>query len=299
MGLIKKSLENATKNILRNKLINFLCFGIIALTLLIFGIFDYLSFRISIFTEQFSKNIEAIFYFKDNVEYSKIEDLMKEIKENLLVEEVVFKSKNQAETSFARQFPDFKYILSEYSESPFPASIEVKFKKEPNIETKVIAFVEDVEKLGIVKDKQMNIDWAKKFSTIKNFISAVGMFLSFILIFVSIFIIFNVIKLNIFYRKDEIRILELVGAQDWYIRFPFIIEGVLMGIGGSFLAVGLLYVLLKLFPAYASSFFNILILKEVMDFKHIPAKIFLRLIALGSAIGLFSSYFSIRRFLKN
>ena len=284
---------------MRNKLVNFLCFGIIAFTLLIFGIFDFLSFRIKTFTDNFSKNIEAIFYFKDNVELPEIEALIKKVKENLMVKEVQFRSKNQAEISFRRQFPDFQHILSEYSESPFPSSIEVKFKNTADIETKMISIIEDIEKMGIIKDKQVNIDWAKKFTTVKNFISAAGLFLSMILIFVSIFIIFNVIKLNIFYRKDEIKILELVGAQDWYIRFPFIIEGILMGIGGSILAVVLLFIILKLFPAYASSFFNILLLQEVIDFKNIPMGIFFRLIVLGVSIGLFSSYVSIRRFLKN
>ena len=299
MSLLKKSLANAIKNIMRNKLVNFLCFGIIAFTLLIFGIFDFLSFRIKTFTDNFSKNIEAIFYFKDNVELPEIEALIKKVKENLMVKEVQFRSKNQAEISFRRQFPDFQHILSEYSESPFPSSIEVKFKNTADIETKMISIIEDIEKMGIIKDKQVNIDWAKKFTTVKNFISAAGLFLSMILIFVSIFIIFNVIKLNIFYRKDEIKILELVGAQDWYIRFPFIIEGILMGIGGSILAVVLLFIILKLFPAYASSFFNILLLQEVIDFKNIPMGIFFRLIVLGVSIGLFSSYVSIRRFLKN
>ena len=106
MNLLKKSLSNAIKNIMRNKLVNFLCFGIIAFTLLIFGVFDFLTFRIKNFTDNFSKNIEAIFYFNDNVEHNEIENLIKKVKENLMVREVQFRSKNQAEISFRRQFPD-------------------------------------------------------------------------------------------------------------------------------------------------------------------------------------------------
>jgi cell division transport system permease protein len=113
---------------------------------------------------------------------------------------------------------------------------------------------------------------------------------------VSAFIIFNVIKINIFYRKDEINVLKLVGATDWYIKFPFVIEGALLGFFGSLLAAGLLVITVKLFPAYASFIFDFF--KGMIDFKTIPSGVFIRLIILGTGIGLFSSYISTRQFLR-
>lgn len=297
MNLLRESIGNATKNILRNKLINSLCLGIIAFTLFIYGIFNYISINLENFSAQFSKNIEAIFYFKDNVSEKEIEKLIDIIKDNLLVENVVFKSKNMAEQNFSRQFPELKYILTEFDESPFPSSVEVKFKPDYNLNTKIVSFIEEIENLNIIDSKQVNIEWAKKLNTINKFISIIGIFLSAILIFVSIFIIFNVIKLNIFYRREEISIFKLVGATDWYIKFPFIIEGALLGFFGSILAGLLLFITLKLFPAYASFMFDLF--KGMINFERIPPSIFFRLIVLGTSIGLFSSFFSIRRFLKN
>ncbi|MDQ1353764.1 MAG: Cell division protein FtsX [Acidobacteriota bacterium] len=297
MNLLQSTLNNAFISISRNKLINFLSFGIIAFTLLIFGIFNYLSYSLETFANEFSKNIEAIFYFKDNVEQPEIDLLLKKLKESLLVEDVTFSSRDQAEIAFSRQFPELKYILSEFKTSPFPASIEVKFKQEYNIGTKVISFIEDIEKLSIIESKQVNLDWAQKVMAIKKFISLVGMFLSMILIFVSAFIIFNLIKLNIFYRKEEINIYRLVGATDWYIKIPFIIEGALLGFFGSIMACGLLFITLKLFPAYATFMYNIF--KDMISFKNIPLILFLRLLLLGTGIGLLSSYISVRQFLKN
>lgn len=297
MNLLQSTLNNAFISITRNKLINFLSFGIIAFTLLIFGIFNYLTYSLESFTNEFTKNIEAVFYFKDNVEQPEIDLLIDKLKESLLVEDIVFNSRDQAEITFSRQFPELKYILSEFKTSPFPASIEVKFKQEYNIGTQVISFIEDIEKLSIVESKQVNLDWAKKVMAIKKFISLVGMFLSTILIFVSAFIIFNLIKLNIFYRKDEITIYSLVGATSWYIKIPFIIEGALLGFFGSLMACGLLFITLKLFPAYATFMYNIF--KDMISFKNIPPILFLRLILLGTGIGLLSSYISVRQFLKN
>jgi cell division transport system permease protein len=296
LNLLKATFGNAAQNIVRNKLVNFLSFGIIAFTLLIFGIFNYITYNLEAFTRGFSKNIKAIFYFHDDVRQGEVELLIDKLKENLLIKDVAFISKNQAEVDFSRQFPELKYILAEFKNSPFPASIEVEFSQEYTMDTKIISLIEDIEKLDIVESKQVNIDWAKKIIVLKKFISVMGLFLSLILIFVSSFIIFNVIKISIFYRKDEINVLRLVGATDWYIKFPFIIEGAFLGFFGSLMAGGLLFITLKLFPIYATFVFNIV--KDLIDFKTIPSSIFIKLIVLGTAIGLFSSFISARQFLK-
>ena len=297
MNLINSTISNAAKSIMRNKLVNFLCFGIIAFTLLIFGIFNYITYGLEAFSQAFSKNIKAIFYFYDDVRPSEVELLINKLKENLLVKNVAFTSKNQAETNFSRQFPELKYILTEFKSSPFPDSVEVEFRQEYSMDTKILALIEDIEKLSIVESKQVNIDWAKKVIVLKKFISVVGLFLSLLLLFVSSFIIFNVIKISIIYRKDEINVLRLVGATDRYIKFPFIFEGAFMGFFGSLLAGALLFLMLKLFPVYATFMFNII--KGLIDFKTIPAGIFIKLVLLGTAIGLVSSYISVRQFLKN
>ncbi|MCI0471551.1 MAG: permease-like cell division protein FtsX [Candidatus Aminicenantes bacterium] len=299
MNLVTSTFSNAFTNILRNKLINFVSFGIIAFTLLIFGIFNYLTYSLDVFTRSFSRNIEAVFYLKDDVEQTEIDILIRELEENLLVKQVVYKSKNQAEIEFARRYPELEYALSEFkdSPSPLPASIEVTFKQEQNIDVKINSLIEEIAKLEVVESKEVNLDWARQVTSIKKFISAVGIFLSLILIFISCFIIFNVIKLNIFYRKEEIHIFKLVGAQDWYIRFPFIIEGALLGFLGSVMAGILLFVSLKLFPAYAT--FMLSIVKGMIDFENIPLNIFIRLVLLGTGIGLISSYLSLRQFLKS
>ncbi len=296
MSLIRTSLHNAIKNIARNKLISVLCLGIIAFTLLIYGIFNYISFNLNLATREFSKSIEAIFYFKDNVDINRIENLIRRVKNNLLVEQVTFNSKNQAETNFTRQFPELKYILTEFKQSPFPASIEITFKLEYSLDTKITSFLDEIERMNIIDSKQLNTEWAKKIMTIKKFISIVGLFLSSILLLVSIFIIYNVIKLNILYRKDEIHILKLVGATNWYIKFPFIIEGALLGFFGSIMASIILFGLLKLFPTYATFMFDLI--KGMINVEIIPHFIFIRLIVLGTAIGLFSSLFSTQHFLK-
>jgi cell division transport system permease protein len=297
MKFILRSIQRALANLLRNKIVNSLCLGIIAFTLLVPGIFNYISFNLDRYINKLSENVEAIFYLKDECDNSAIEKLMQRIQANLLVKEVGFTSKDEAKTKFSREFPELKYILNEFNNSPFPASIDVKFLSDARNLIQVESFIRDIRTAPDIESVQLNLEWAKKIAMIKKFASIVGLFLSAILLIVSIFIIFNVVKINIFYRKDELTIFRLVGASDWYIKTPFLIEGCVLGFLGGLLAGGLLLVTIKAFPFYAKFVFNIV--KQLIDFKLLPQKIFWQLLATGTAIGLFSSFLAIRRFLKN
>ena len=297
MKFIIRAVQQALANLLRNKIVNSLCLGIIAFTLLVPGIFNYISFNLERYINKLSENVEAIFYIKDDSDDSAIEKLMQRIQANLLVKEVGFTSKNDAETNFSREFPELKYILDEFKNSPFPASIDVKFLANARNLIQVESFIRDIRTAPAIESVQLNLEWARKIAMIKKFTSFVGFSLSAILLIVSIFIIFNVVKINIFYRRDELTIFRLVGASNWYIKTPFLIEGCVLGFLGGLLADGLLLVTIKAFPLYAKFVFNIV--KQLIDFKQLPLKIFWQLLITGTAIGLLSSFLSIRRFLKN
>jgi len=296
MKFLFHSFKQAMANLLRNKMVNVLCLGIIAFTLLVPGIFNYISFNLERYINKLSENVEAIFYIKDDSDGGAIEKLLQQIQANLLVKEVGYTSKDQAKLKFAGEFPELKYILAEFNDSPFPASIDVKFQADARNLIQIESFVRDINKAGPIESVQLNLDWARKIALIKKFASFVGLFLSAILLIVSIFIIFNVVKINIFYRRDEINILRLVGASNWYIKTPFLIEGLVLGFLGGLLSGGLLLLTIKAFPLYAGFVFNIV--KQLIDFKLLPQKIFWQLLLTGTAIGLFSSFLSLRRFIK-
>jgi len=304
LKLIKESFSNAFKNILRNKLINFLCLGIISFTLLIFGIFNFISYSLDSFTQNFTKNVVAIFYLTELNHLSagqrrnildRRESLIKDLKENPLIKEVKFTDKDQAEKNFLKEFPEFDSSFKEFKEqSPLPASIEVVFKERKELDKKIEIIIDEIGAMDIVESKQVNLDWAKKVLNIKAVVSIIGFFLSSILMFVSFFIIYNIIRLNILYRKDEIDIYRLVGATDIYIKTPFIIEGGLLGFFGSLLASFLLFILLKIFAKFTGSIEEIF--KGILNLNHIPTDIFFTIVILGTAIGLISSFLSLRNF---
>jgi len=297
MRFMLRAFQQALSNILRNKSVNSLCLGIVAFTLLVPGIFSFISFHLDRYISKLSENIEAIFYLRDADDGAGIEALMQRIQGSLLVKEVGFTSRNQARTDFAREFPELQYILSEFSDSPFPASIRARFHSDARDMVPIESFIRDIERSPQVESVQLNMDWARKIAMIKKFASFAGLFLSAILLIVSVFIIFNVVKINIFYRKDEINILRLVGATDGYIKVPFLLEGLILGSLGGLLGGALLLLTIKAFPLYAGFVYQVV--KQLIDFRELPLRIFWQLVITGSLVGLLSSFISLRRFIKH
>ncbi len=296
MKFLWQSLTDALANIWRNKLVNILCLGIIAFTLLVLGIFQTVSFNLNRAIARLGENIEAIFYFRDGAPAAQVEEVRQAIGESPLVKESRFVDKEEAQTRFLQEFPDLRAVLAEFNASPFPASLEVRFQPGAELLAQVESLARDIRRNPAVESIQLNTDWAKKIEMAKRLVAAVGYFLGFILIFVSVFVIFNVIKLNIFYRRQEITIFKLVGATRFYIRAPFLLEGVVLGLLGGALAALLLILTLKLYSLYGGVILTFI--RQMVDVRAIPPRLYLQLAAAGALIGVVSSLFSLQRFLK-
>ena len=156
------------------------------------------------------------------------------------------------------------------------------------------AELENIE--GIAKVKA-HLDYARTFVTIRNVVSVVSLALIAMLVFVSIFIMSNTIKLATFGRREEIAIMKMVGASNGFIRLPFVVEGLVLGILGGglgFLAEWGLYELLtkKLVGSVAGSIF------AVVPFAQIALPMLIAYLAIGVLIGAFGGVNAIRNYLE-
>ena len=154
--------------------------------------------------------------------------------------------------------------------------------------------LENVE--GIIKVKA-HLEYANAFITVRNIVSVVSLVLTVILVFVSIFIMSNTIKLATFGRREEIAIMKMVGATNGFIRLPFVIEGLVLGILGgglAFLAEWGLYnvVTEKLVSSITGS------LIEVVPFRSVAPQVFIIFMAVGILVGAFGGVNAIRNYLK-
>lgn len=149
---------------------------------------------------------------------------------------------------------------------------------------------------GIVK-VNAHLDYANSFVTIRNVVSVVSLVLIVMLVFVSVFIMSNTIKLATFGRREEIAIMKMVGATNSFIRLPFIIEGLALGIMGgclAFLAEWGVYQLLtgKLVGTLTGSFIT------VVPFSSVALTVFVLYVGTGIMVGVFGGINAIRNYLK-
>ncbi len=205
-------------------------------------------------------------------------------------------SSEQAQERFQKNFPELREILKNLGTNPFPPSFEATLQKKAFMSNEILGFIEEIRNIKGVEEVQFNRDWVQKMQSLSRLARAIGFFLGGILILASFFIISNVIRLNVFARQGEIEILRFVGATNTFIRLPFLLEGVTLGILGGALSLGLLFLLVKLFPLYLGH--SLGALQEIINFRYLSLSQALSMVIGGILMGGLGSLSSLSRFLK-
>ncbi|NTW71943.1 MAG: ABC transporter permease [Eubacteriaceae bacterium] len=268
-------------------------FSVIA-ALVILGIFLVIAMNIRHITSDIESKLELkVFLEKGVTEATRtnVEDLLKA---NSQISEVVFESKDDALNNMSDNLEGYSGILQGLKDdNPLPESFVVKVKDSGNIKA-VNDYALTIDGVDYVNYGKTYVDALMKFNEFTNMLSVVVLV---ILTTISIFIIYNTIKLTVFSRRKEISIMKYVGATNWYIRIPFIIEGSVLGITGALLAVlvvrNVYYYMLGAFSGNTPL---------LMGATFAPASAVLPTITLyfiiyGVVVGSVGSLFSIRRFL--
>ncbi len=146
------------------------------------------------------------------------------------------------------------------------------------------------------KENRPIIDQLRK---IVSFIRSVGLFISLVVLVFSILVVFNTIRITIFSRREEIEIMKLVGASNWYIRGPFIMEGMFYGVIATLVALGAMELLVLLFADRITSVLGTDVPINVRSYYHGHFPLFLLAnLVVGIVVGVLSSVIAIRRHLK-
>ena len=207
------------------------------------------------------------------------------------IESVDFVSRAEAMKTFMSKYDD--RLMEGIDETAFRHRFVVHLTDISRMsETK--AALEDVP--GIAK-VNAHIEYADRFVRVRNVVSIVSLILTAILVLVSFFIMTNTIKLTTYGRREEIAIMKMVGATNAFIRTPFVIEGLILGILGGllgFLATWGMYALLNgsMMDALTGSFLNL------VPFRRVMMPLFLTYIGIGVLIGAFGGVNAIRNYLK-
>lgn len=269
---------------------------IISFSFLVIGIFLALSNNLIYIGQQMSNNLAISFFLDKNLKTEELENIRSQILASSLVQSLNFISPEEAYERFITNFPELKEILENLKSNPFPAAYEVKLKKNVTSLLAITTFLENIKRLKGVLDVQFNQEWVEKMQSLSRLVKAIGFFLGGILILASFFIISNVVRLNVFARKNEIEILRLVGATNNFIRVPFLIEGSVLGLLGSLISIFILFLLIKIFPVYLGN--SLGAAKELFALRPLTMEQSVWLIIGGAITGILGSVTSVSRFLR-
>jgi len=289
---LKYFLKEGFNNLARNRLMTIASITSVMAAMLILGLFLVIILNVNSLTNQVESQLELKVFLKDNISEQEVSQIGNEIKSIHGVTSVVFESKEEALQKFKQQLGDKSYLAEGLEkDNPLPQSYIIKVKdaglmKDISNEIKQINGVDKVSYGQDVVDKLLGII---------KIIRIVGLSIILILFIISIVIISNTIKLGVFARRREINIMKYIGATDWFIRWPFLIEGIVLGLVGALLSV----VILALIYGYMLDIIN----NKLMVFKLLPLEkiagdIIVYFSIIGAIIGALGSGLSIKRFLN-
>jgi len=248
--------------------------------------------------------IDVSVYFNDKVKEAEIGRLQKTLSENPDVKSIKYVSKEEAAKKFEDSFKgnaDLKESLVENEVNPLPASLEIKTYQPEKLQL-VMPIFDQPENKSIIRkvSYKENKEVIDRLFKATEFIRKVGWGLAGLFIFTSLIVIFNTIRIAIFTHREEIDIMKLVGANPWFIKWPFLIEGMMHGIFGTVLSLVTIYVLLRAVAMSLNDYFGGLGTgDQVLNFlmENLTTLIVLQ-VGVGIIIGMASSYMAVRRHLK-
>ena len=287
----KYSLSQAKKNIFRNGLMTIASFFTITCCLLILGVFTIVSLNMNHIANQIKSQCEIQVYIEDGTSDKRLEKIKTEIDNVANVSEVTLFSKEEAFDYLVEDMFGGNAQLAEGLEDTFRDSYKVKVHNIEDTPLTVTA-LHEIQDIEDVVNRQDFVNIIINFSNVIKKLSIVAMVLLFI---IAVVIMSNTIRLTVFNRRKEINIMKYIGATDRFIKIPFVIEGILIGLIGaiiSFIIMSLGYVLLSNYIKQTLSLF------EIIPYAQIAPVVGILFILTGSLIGMVGSMISMRKYLN-
>jgi cell division transport system permease protein len=273
----------------------------VAITLFVVGFFLILVYDVQEIITSIKGQVEIAVYLKDNI----TDDLKVYLEDEITgwneVSTVEYVSKEEAFERFKEQ-NEGSDILKEIEGNPLPASFEITLSDPEKVELVALRFVDrEGEFIEGVDDVIYGQDYVQKLFAITAIVGTIAFLIIAVLLLATVVLIFNTIRLSIHARRQEVEVMKLVGATNWFVRIPFLIEGLFEGFVGGLISVFLLY--------FLSEYLLVIGERAVVETMHIRnlaitgadgviLYIYAALVVFGCLLGLISSGFALKRYLK-
>lgn len=290
--MVFRHVADGIKNVGRNGWMSFAAVSAVAVTLFILGVFLFLAMNINNIAKTVEQQVEVRAFAELDVTDDQLKAIESALKAMPEVKHVQYISKEDGLNQLKRDLGDSR-LLEGLETNPLPDSFRVK-TIDPEKSKQVAAKIEQLD--GVEKAEYGEAFTDTLFRVTKT-VRNVGIVLIVMLGLTSMFLISNTIRLTIIARRREIEIMKLVGATNWFIRWPFFIEGMLIGLIGATVPA------LLLTFGYYSLATNVMDRFELWFIDMLPAyplvfEVMALLLAIGAIIGAAGSFLSLRRFLK-
>ncbi len=295
--MLGRSIRDAFKSVIRNFSLSLASISCITITLIIVAIAIMASFNVQNFTQEIEKDLTIVIFLNNEVTDEDITRVEEEIKQipNVDQDSVVFASKQDVKEEMQQESEVFDTVLDEWddTESPLKDTFQVKVK---NVE-KISDTAERIEKINQVNTVRYGEGMVDQMISAFSSIEKVTYGVVIALVIVTVFLIINTIKLTISARRREIGIMRLVGASNFTIKTPFIVEGMILGLLGSIVPVIFTtYGYLAFYKHFDGYLFTQLIeLIEPEPFIYSTAGI---VVIIGILVGMVGSAGAVRKYLK-
>lgn len=286
------------KNLWNNRLMSLASVGVLVSCMLLIGAAALLSVNISNVVDAVEDQSEAIIYLKDDLDSNTLEEIRNSIIATQKVSTIDFISKEDALLSMMESMGDDGILFEAYKkENNLPDSFRVTFTDVSDLEN-TVAYLEG---LSGVESVSALTEVAEVITGVKSMAYLGGSIIIGLLIAVSLMIIGNTIKITVFSRRREINIMKYVGATNGFIRLPFVIEGMSLGVVSGLLSYGIIYFayayLVKWVSSQTATWLG-QIVSELVPFSSVSAYLLVGFIGGGAFIGLFGCVAFIGKHLK-
>jgi len=285
--------RKAIINLRSNRLVSLITICTITLALLIISMFMLIYVNMEGTIDQWSRKVAVTVYFDTEPLPQELAALKSRISVLPGTESIQYVSREEALKIFRSRLKGQESLLEGVSADILPSSFEIILKKEFRSSDSVNLYVSRLKHVQGIGEVQYGEEWVKKFLTFFQFIRILGLIIAAFLILAVVFIVSNTIKLTVLARQDELEILALVGATPFFIKAPFLIEGVLQGAIGSVLAVSILIAGYYSMLANAVNFLSFNLSDAGLIF--LPTPYIAMLIFGGVFLGFFGSLVSLKK----
>jgi len=287
-------IRQAIQNVRKNWLVHVVGVSTMVISFLIFGAFLLLFYNADSWIHGWGDSLSMSVYLEDGIDGTAKEKVLSLIRgiPGAHIERTI--TKKQAFLDLKRALGREANILDGLPRNPLPASIEVVFRPLEGNKPDPGKLRKKLETLAGVEEVQYSEEWLNRFEGLMRVFRLAGLIIGGLLGLGVLFIVTNTIKLTIYSRQEEIGIMKLVGATDWFVKTPFLIEGSIQGVVSGFLSILILYSGYIILSVKKADILGL----ALLDFVFIPNSYTLTIFLVSVALGLLGSFIALGRFFR-